>query len=283
MHNRKTNIKVHFSLLDWVDKTRKSVYNMGMFNNERFEFKILSVLRLKFPISCRYSPARQYNALIFRIHGKAEVVKGDDRIRLNKNEVTFVPEGYDYNIDTLSEEEVVVIHFNASFSSRQSFKTMRAPNPDVFSTLFDKLLIAWENRPLGYVYRMDSLFLSILEQIARQSIETHADSLELRIQNSVNLIHENIANSSFSIENLASKTGYCASYFRRVFHEEMGVSPKEYLISLRIKRAIALLESGYYSVEQVAELSGFDSAKYFSTIFKRSTGKTPSSYLTKKT
>ncbi len=129
---------------------------------------------------------------------------------------------------------------------------------------------------------MDSLFLSILEQIERQSIEIHTDSLKFRIQHSVDLIHENIANSSFSIDSLAAKTGYCVSYFRRVFREEMGVSPKEYLINLRIRHAIALLESGYYSVEQVSELSGFSHSKYFSTIFKRATGKTPSSYLSKK-
>lgn len=253
-----------------------------MFNNERFDFKILSVHRLKASVSSRYSPARSYHSLIFRVHGKADVVKGDDRIRLNKNDVTFVPEGYEYTIDTLREEEVVVIHFKAAFQTVHTVMNIHSTRPEAFALLFDKLLLTWQNRPCGYVYRMDSLFLSVLEQIERQSIEMHTDSLEWRIQHSVNVIHENVSNSSFSIENLAAETGYCVSYFRRVFHAEMGVSPKEYLLSLRIRRAIALLESGYYSVEQVAELSGFDSAKYFSTIFKRITKKTPSSYLSKK-
>ena len=259
------------------------LYTVDMFNSERFDFKILSVLRIGFPISCRYSPPRPYHALILRIHGKAEVVKGDDRIRLNKNDITFVPEGYDYNINTLSDEEVVVIHFKAAFQTAHPIMNIHSTNPEAIARLFDKLLLTWQNRPCGYVYRMDSLFLSILEQIERQSIEMHTDSLEWRIQHSVNVIHENVSNPSFSIEALAAEAGYCVSYFRRVFHNEMGASPKEYLISLRIRRAIALLESGYYSVEQVAELSGFESAKYFSTVFKRVTGRTPSSYLSKKT
>ena len=262
---------------------QNAVYNIGMFNNERFDFKILSVLRLNFPVSVRYSPSRPYHALIFRIHGKAEVARGDDVIRLNKNDITFVPEGYDYTINTLREEEVVVIHFKASFEKARSIMNMHSTRPEAFALLFDKLLVAWQTRPCGFIYRMDSLFLSILEQIERQSIEIHSDSLEFRIQHSVNLMHENIANSSFSIERLAAEVGYCVSYFRRAFHLEMGVSPKEYLISLRIRHAVALLESGYYSVEQVAELSGFESAKYFSNIFKRVTGSTPSSYLSRKT
>ena len=283
MHNRKRNLKVHFSLLILVDKAKNILYNIGMFNSERFDFKIQSVLRLNFPISCRYSPKRTYNALIFRIHGKAEVVKGDDVIRLNKNDVTFVPEGCEYSINTLSDEEVIVIHFKASFNELPPISNIHSIRPEKFAILFDKLLSAWKTRPCGFVYRMDALFLSILEEIERQTIEMHSDSIEFRIQNSVSIIHENIANSSFSIESLANETGYCVSYFRRVFHEEMGVSPKEYLIALRIRHATALLESGYYSVEQVAELSGFDSAKYFSTLFKRNTGRTPSSYFSRKT
>ena len=253
-----------------------------MFNSERFDFKILSVLRLAFPVSRRFSPTRTYHALIFRIRGKAEVVKGDDVLRLNKNDVTFVPERYDYTINTMSEEEVIVIHFKAAFSQAVSLNNMHASHPEAFASLFEKLLWAWQTRPCGFVYRMDALFLLILEQIERQSKELHTDSLEFRIQHSVDVIHENIANASFSIDALAAETGYCVSYFRRVFREKHGVSPKEYLINLRIKHAVALLESGYYSVEQVAELSGFAYAKYFSTIFKRITGKTPSSYLSKK-
>ena len=282
MHNRKRSVKVHFSLLFSVDKHKNILYNNGMFNSERFDFKILSVLRLTFPISKRYSPGRPYHALIFRTRGKAEVAQGDDRIRLGKNDVTFVPEGCEYSINTFSEEEVIVIHFTATVSEPRNITNMHATHPESFATLFEKLLLAWQTRPCGFVYRMDALFLSILEQIERQSKELHTDSLEFRIQHSVDVIHENIANTSFSIDSLAAEVGYCVSYFRRTFREQMGVSPKEYLIDLRIRHAIALLESGYYSVEQVAELSGFAYAKYFSTIFKRVTGRTPSSCLSKK-
>ena len=245
MHNRKRNVKVHFSLLFLVDKHKNILYNNGMFNSERFDFKILSVLRLTFPISKRYSPGRPYHALIFRTRGKAEVAQGDDRIRLGKNDVTFVPEGCEYNINTFSEEEVIVIHFTATVSEPCNITNMHATHPESFATLFEKLLLAWQTRPCGFVYRMDALFLSIPEQIERQSKELHTDSLEFRIQHSVDVIHENIANTSFSIDSLAAEVGYCVSYFRRTFREQMGVSPKEYLIDLRIRHAIALLESGY--------------------------------------
>ncbi len=217
--------------------------------------------------------------MIFRIHGKAEVVKGGDRIRLTKNDVTFVPKGYEYNINTTTDEEVIVIHFRASFSEPPSISSFHSIYPDAFVSLFEKLLFTWQNRPCGYIYRMDALFLSILEQIERQMVEMQADSVIYRIQHSVDIMHANLSNPTLSVDSLASEAGYCPSYFRRIFHNEMGISPKEYLTNIRIRHAIALLESGYYSVERVSELSGFTGAKYFSTVFKRTTGKTPSSYL----
>lgn len=250
-----------------------------MFNSERFDFKILSVLQLRFPISDRHSPARSYHALIFRICGKAEVVRGDDRIRLSKNDVTFVPKGCEYHINTLSDEEVIVIHFHADFAQTPRICNMHSTYPDAFVSLFEKLLLTWQNRPCGSVYRMDALFLSILEQIELQSAEMHMDSFSARIRHCVDTMHANIANPALSVDILAAEAGYCPSYFRRIFHDEMGVSPKKYLIDIRIRHAVALLESGYYSVEQVSELSGFTDAKYFSTAFKRVTGKSPSSYL----
>ena len=250
-----------------------------MFNNERFDFKILSVLRICFPKSERFSPARSYHALIVRIHGKAEVVKGDDRIRLTKNDVTFVPKGYEYNINTITDEEVIVVHFHASFSETPSISSIHSTYPDTFVSLFEKLLFTWQNQPCGYVYKMDALFLSILEQIERQMAETQADSITFRIQRTVDIMHSSFSNPALSVDSLAAEAGYCSSYFRRIFHNEMGISPKEYLTDIRIRHAIALLESGYYSVERVSELSGFSGAKYFSTVFKRTTGKTPSSYM----
>lgn len=253
-----------------------------MFNSERFHFKILSVLRLAFPVSERYSPPRHYHALIFRVHGKATVVKGDNKIRLNKNDVTFVPMGCEYVISSFTDEDVIIVHFEASFKKTPPVSNMHATNPDAFITLFGKMLDTWQNQPHGFVYRIDSLFLSILEQIERQSFENNAKSSEYCVQHALEAMHSGFSDPELSVESVSKSLGYCVSYFRRIFVEEMGVSPKEYLVNLRINHAVALLESQYYSVEKVAELSGYTSAKYFSTSFKRVTGRSPSSYLSYK-
>ena len=66
---------------------------------------------------------------------------------------------------------------------------------------------------------------------------------------------------------------YISSEFRRTFGKPL----HRYLLELRITKAIALLETGSYSVEAVAVKVGFYDANYFTRYFKKITGKTPKS------
>ena len=250
-----------------------------MFNSERFNFKILSVHGLSLLASERYSPPRGYHALIFRIRGRATVAWEGEKMRLDKNDVTFVPMGFGYNIKSHTDEMLTVIHFKADFKNTPKITNLNSADPDVFITLFDKLLTTWNTKPRGFVYRMDALFLSILEQIERQTLALSNDSADFLVRQAVEIMHLRLSSPDLSIEGLAKEAGYSVSYFRRIFLEKMGVSPKEHLTSLRIQHAISLLESGYYSVERTAELSGYSSSKHFATVFRSVTGRTPKSFI----
>lgn len=78
-----------------------------------------------------------------------------------------------------------------------------------------------------------------------------------------------------SVEELADSIGLSVSYFRRLFHEAYGCSPMQYIVNLRIENARDLLLSGEVNVTEAALLSGFEDIYYFSTLFKRKTGMTP--------
>ena len=252
-----------------------------MFNSERFHFEILSVLSMSFGASTRYSPARKHNALIFRKSGTAEVVHEQESYSLTKNDVAFIRKGYDYTITTTTEEEVIIVHFDADVKNGADFIRFNAKRPELFRSLFESLLLVWTQKPLGFVYKLDALFSSVLEQIERQTTETYAGLLELSIQRAIDEMHLQFSNPDFSIEKLAAFTGYTPSYFRRAFKRFTGKSPVEYLISIRIEHAASLLSSGYYTVEQVATACGFESSKYFSTFFKTHTGTSPSKVIYK--
>lgn len=77
---------------------------------------------------------------------------------------------------------------------------------------------------------------------------------------------------------LARKLNVGYHWLRRAFKQETGQSLHQYRLQHRLSRAKLLLQGTDATVEQVARQTGFTDAGYFSQIFKRKTGRTPSSW-----
>ena len=68
------------------------------------------------------------------------------------------------------------------------------------------------------------------------------------------------------------------SWFIRNFKEYTELTPTQYLLSLRISNAQTLLESTNYNVTEIADIVGYDNPLYFSRIFKKQSGMSPSEF-----
>lgn len=84
---------------------------------------------------------------------------------------------------------------------------------------------------------------------------------------------------NINVEVLAERLGFSSSYFRKLFKDAYGMAPMQYIISLRIHTAQDLLLSGEVNITEAASLCGFDDIYYFSTLFKKQTGLSPSQYM----
>ena len=101
---------------------------------------------------------------------------------------------------------------------------------------------------------------------------------EDRIKESVLYIKKNYLQQDFSLSVAASKSFMSEQYFRKLFKEEFGISPKKYVIGNRIKRAQALILTNHYTISEISALCGYTDYNHFSTEFKRITGTSPSKY-----
>ena len=68
------------------------------------------------------------------------------------------------------------------------------------------------------------------------------------------------------------------SWFIRNFKDYTGSTPAQYLLSLRISNAQSLLESTAYHVMEIAEIVGYSNPLYFSRLFKKQCGVSPTEY-----
>ncbi|AEE95921.1 response regulator transcription factor [Mahella australiensis] len=81
-----------------------------------------------------------------------------------------------------------------------------------------------------------------------------------------------------SLEDVADYVFLSPVYFSRFFKEQTSENFVDYLISIRMKKAMELLAKPQYKIYDVASMVGYKSAKYFSRLFKDYTGFTPSEY-----
>lgn len=86
-------------------------------------------------------------------------------------------------------------------------------------------------------------------------------------------------------KNISEYASFCSmsvSRFTHVFTNENGISPKKYIVNLRMKKAAELLESTTLTIAEIANLTGFSDQNYFSRCFKKNFGSSPKSLRTSK-
>ena len=103
-------------------------------------------------------------------------------------------------------------------------------------------------------------------------IPTHSS-----IQTSIDYITE-YHMENLSIQQVADVVNFSPTYFCRLFKKETGHSFVSYLTFVRIQRSVRLLRHTNYTIEQIAFDLGFNTPSYFSTIFKKVVGLSPSEY-----
>jgi AraC-like DNA-binding protein len=79
---------------------------------------------------------------------------------------------------------------------------------------------------------------------------------------------------------LANLAGLSRAHFTRVFTNCEGVSPAEFVVAERMRRAASLLVSCASSVKEVSRDCGFDDPNYFAKAFRRSFGASPTEFRT---
>ena len=90
-------------------------------------------------------------------------------------------------------------------------------------------------------------------------------------------IHENFTRT-ITVEELAKLANVSTSYLAHTFKKQTGYAPVEYVLKMRMERAMMLLTHSNKTVSEISEEVGYDSLPAFIKIFKRKTNYSPSAY-----
>ena len=124
----------------------------------------------------------------------------------------------------------------------------------------------------GNLYKCLSTIIKESESVAGK----HRQSTDY-IDISIRFIEHNYSRP-ISVNDIASSTGISRSHLYRLFMQELNITPNDYLIQFRISNACKLLRESNINISEAAYSSGFSDPLYFSRVFKRIKGMTPTEY-----
>jgi two-component system response regulator YesN len=117
----------------------------------------------------------------------------------------------------------------------------------------------------------------IYSAAADYTIESSQNNMKLVLKKAVEYLEENYCNP-LTLRQVADSVYVSPFYISRLFSRQLGKTMTDYLNGIRIKNACELLRDVEYKIYQVGEMVGIPDAHYFSRLFKKHTGMTPSEY-----
>ena len=274
--------------------------NSGYLNNSRTDFKDSSTplvvgscgtyrLKTRPKLPTYWQKGRRDYQILYVANGKTHFwFDGREEIVSTGHMVLYKPEEIQKYVYYLEDNpEVFWIHFTGS-----DVKNILAYHgisldehvlycgvlPD-YKALFRKIIQELQLCRYGYEDYIASLFNDILLLVDRQQHEQKkaTGDVQEQIERAAAYFNENY-NTKISIDDYAESLHISTNWFIHNFKQYAGMSPAQYILSLRMVNAQSLLERTTYNIKEISEIVGYENPLYFSRVFKKEIGKSPAQY-----
>jgi two-component system response regulator YesN len=102
--------------------------------------------------------------------------------------------------------------------------------------------------------------------------------METHIVSSTKALLENSVETNLRINDICAQLGYSKSYLSKLFKEQTGETLANYATKAKINYSKKLIRDGNFNFTEISDRLSFDNPQYFSRVFKRVTGMTPSEF-----
>ena len=279
--------------------------NSGYLNNSRTDFKDNSTplvvgscgtyrLKTRPKLPTYWQKGRRDYQILYVANGKTHFwFDGKEEIVNAGHMVLYKPEEIQKYVYYLEDNpEVFWIHFTGS-----DVKNILAYHgisldehvfycgvlPD-YKALFRKIIQELQLCRYGYEDYIASLFNDILLLVDRQQHEQKkaTGNVQEQIERATAYFNENY-NTKISIDDYAESLHISTNWFIHNFKQYAGMSPAQYILSLRMVNAQSLLERTTYNIKEISEIVGYENPLYFSRVVKKEIGKSPVQYRKERT
>ena len=216
---------------------------------------------------------RQSFGLSFCIDGQITYTHNGNKIISDKNHAVILPKGQTYTLHGDKTGSFPVINFTCADALCNTVISLPVQNIEAYIKDFEKLrsLSLFDGNRAG----MMSVFYHILHSLSAESSSCNI------IMPAIKYLENNYQNPNLTNAELALKCNISEVYFRRIFTKHYNMTPKQFLIDIRINKSKQLLSEGALKINAVAVKCGFSNQYHFCRVFKEKTGLTPTEYMNK--
>ena len=239
--------------------------------------------------------AQQY-ILLYCTEGNGWIENGENNFKLSSGEAIILPKAkpHTYGSNPKSPWSIYWIHFEGLLAPYFS-KDLERPlliNPgkdsrigdrlELFEDIFTILKNGYSKFNLDYSVTVLFHFLGSLKYMNafRCSLSERQSKREMT-EDAIHFMRENLQNP-LKLKEIAHYTGLSASHFSMLFKQKTGYTPLSYFNQLRLQSACHQLDFSTLSITQIAKTTGFDDPLYFSRLFSKIMGCSPSNYRKRK-
>lgn len=189
--------------------------------------------------------------------------------------VVLLPKGGTYSLHGDREGLFPLINFDCENLHLDEIVVFPLQNPKTCLKLCDTMTNQFLYKS-GY-YKIQSTFYELLHEIIEEQ-----KPLPNRLTKVTSYIEENLSDPLLSNTVLAKQINISESYLRDLFLAHYNITPKQYILNLRLSKAKKMLVNTPYTVTAISAECGFSSVYYFCRIFKNRFGMSPTEYGFKK-
>lgn len=215
---------------------------------------------------------RQCFGLSFCISGQITYKQNENIYASNSSTAIILPKNATYKLYSDKEGLFPVINFECTNLEVEEITVLPIEDSTQYIKDFNQLSNCFlhNNQKL----KQFQILYSILEKLDSEQSNNP-------LSPTISYVQTHISDCNITNEFLAQKMGISEVYLRKLFTSHLGITPKQYILDLRIKTAERLLISTTKTVTEISEECGFSSVYHFCRIFKQKTSFTPTEYVSK--
>ncbi len=255
---------------------------------------------------CRFMPAKNEEAMIKTVRFVYEteclklsqpfahpiyvlhiVTKGSATLKIRENEyavkrgdIFFAFPAVLYFLDASEDFEYIYISFMGSGAAALLSRCNVTPQNPVYED-FSFLCPMFESAIRRITSKNSNMLTEGVLYYALSFLDKEESELEPKksgdglFETIVNYVDHHYREPDLSLRRLADTFSYTEKYLSSLFKKHMQLGFNSYLNNLRVQYANELIEKGASSIAEIAATAGYKDYSYFSRVFKKRTGKTP--------